>query len=1183
MKIPLEEGFTVVTGPNGSGKSNILDGVLFCLGLANSKGMRADRLPDLVNSSLLKAGKSAETVVSVRFDLTDWVPDSAEEGLEETAEGPWIKSDQKEWVVTRRLRVMPGGSYSSTYSLDGEPCNLQHLQTQLRRLRIDPEGSNVVMQGDVTRIVSMSNRDRRVLIDELAGVALFDNRINQTRVKLDDVYERQERCRIVEQELLSSRNKLERDCEKARTYKDLREKLQLGRQRELILSFEESQKALSNLKDKKQTLLVKEEQDVKTISLFEEDLSNSTSTLNELQNKVKALGEDKLIAIQADLAGLESRTRELDRQGSINQSQGQKLQDEKNILLGRKQKILEEKKIQSSLQDEKSLEEAEIACKHAEAAVEVSRRRLGELAGRSGASIDNHIKHSNNLKEIQIKVQPLKEEIQKLRERLIQLDVREKELKLDQKRDIEDNQKVHKHLDYLDDQWNKLSKEIDTQKENIQNISELGSIQERTRVRLENEQSRLEKEVARLESRKETLYESRGTSALRLLLKSGLSGIHGTVSQLGEVEDSHRLALDVAAGARLGQIVVDDENIAAKAIGLLKKNKAGRLTFLPLNKIKNSSNNNKALQRSNLNATNKIIPGLVGKAFDLISFESVYSNVFSYVFGETLVFDDLISARKQLGLYRSVTLEGDLLEKSGAMTGGNFSTRGIGFTFGLSSEKDELQPIRNRLLEVGEALVKCRSEENLVIKSLDDARPLLSQLEKKQAALDAERISAKRSNQPLLSRTNELSERIIALDKTRKEYESTLKQLQLDIKPFLDELSSLDKHEKSHQLDADSNQWNKLELDLEEADKLLLGARNNRDTLLAKARENHHALERLEDHQSALIAEEEKLAQAVNLLAVGHKEWRTQQTELKEKRAYLEEQHKILQDAFGEHRRARDKAEVEVSRQRECLQEAQWKLERLREDLKSLDEEIRSSSIRLEEIEKTIPQPIPEIPDEIRSAGLKALQFSLDDLQQRMEHLEPVNMLALEELEELNQRLNDLIERLEVLSQERSELLLRIETVSTMRQEAFMEAFQAVDIHFREIFASLSDGDGHLQLDNPEDPLEGGLTLVAHPKGKPVRRLAAMSGGEKSLTALSFLFALQRFRPSPFYALDEVDSFLDGVNVERLAALIARQAEEAQFLVVSHRRPMIGASTRTIGVTQARGSHTQVIGLPQAA
>ena len=161
ISIPLEPGFTVVTGPNGSGKSNILDAVLFCLGLASSRGMRAERLPDLINSAMLRAGKAAETTVTVHFDLSDWQPDGAEEGLEAPEDGPWIRPGQQEWSVSRRLRVAPGGTYSSSFSADGVPCNLQQLQTQLRRLRVDPEGSNVVMQGDVTRIVSMSARARK--------------------------------------------------------------------------------------------------------------------------------------------------------------------------------------------------------------------------------------------------------------------------------------------------------------------------------------------------------------------------------------------------------------------------------------------------------------------------------------------------------------------------------------------------------------------------------------------------------------------------------------------------------------------------------------------------------------------------------------------------------------------------------------------------------------------------------------------------------------------------------------------------------------------------------------------------------------------------------------------------------------------------------------------------------------
>ena len=281
--------------------------------------------------------------------------------------------------------------------------------------------------------------------------------------------------------------------------------------------------------------------------------------------------------------------------------------------------------------------------------------------------------------------------------------------------------------------------------------------------------------------------------------------------------------------------------------------------------------------------------------------------------------------------------------------------------------------------------------------------------------------------------------------------------------------------------------------------------------------------------------------------------------------------------------RQRDQAEAKLAAIRQQLQQHQWDLQRLGDELEALREEQRSGGLRLEQLRRELPEPTPEIPAEVREAGLERLRAELLALQRRMEALEPVNMLALEELAELEARLADLEQRLEVLSREREELLLRIETVATLRQEAFMEAFQAVDGHFQAIFADLSDGEGHLQLENPEQPLEGGLTLVAHPKGKAVRRLAAMSGGEKSLTALSFLFALQRFRPSPFYALDEVDSFLDGINVERLAGLIAAQAGAAQFLVVSHRRPMIAAATRTIGVTQARGTHTQVVGLPPAA
>ncbi len=1184
MTIPLEEGFTVVTGPNGSGKSNILDGVLFCLGLANSKGMRADRLPDLVNSGVLRAGKAAETIVSVRFDLTGWVPDSAEAGLDPSDDGPWIKADQNEWVVTRRLRVMPGGSYSSTYSSDGEVCNLQQLQTQLRRLRIDPEGSNVVMQGDVTRIVSMSNRDRRGLIDELAGVALFDNRIAQTRAKLEAVHERQERCRIVEQELLTSRQRLEKDCAKARTYKELKEKLQLAKQQELILAFEAAQKSWNDLKFRHHQLGEKEVVDSAFIQKVEKALHQSVEKLKTLQSNVKDLGEDQLIAVQAELAGLDTQSRELDRQASLHQQDGEKLQQRRQDLIDRRLELQSQSDNKEGDVQAKLLEIAEQTCKDAEAAVDISRRRLGDVAGRSGAWLEDH-KHRIVLRQkLQHTLTPLQNEQQTLEECLRQDESMQQELERSKQRDSTDNQNINQKLVRLDDEVKSLLSDIKTRKKAIHEVIQKLEIEQRTRVRLETEQSRLERDIARLESRRETIMETRGTGALRVLLEAGLEGIHGHVAQLGEVEDCHRVALEVAAGSRLAQVVVDDDRIAAKAIDLLKNRRAGRLTFLPLNKIRSAGYAaNKALSRGNSLGLKSYSDGFIGRAIDLVNFDPIYTDVFSYVFGDTLVFSNLNAARTYLGVVRSVTVDGELLEKSGAMTGGSLSGRHFSIGFGRSNEADEVEPLRKRLLELGETLLKCSNEETVHNQFLDKASPHLRDLEQRYVAIEAEMRAAKEANQPFLERAKEFSDRLKDIVNRREIQQKRLEEISEQINPLLLELEELDKKEQFTESDGNTQNWQRLKEELEIADKNLLEARTNRDLLLNKQRQRQLVLERLEDQQNALKIEEIRLQDEVKSLTSAHSDWREANQRLKTLRKDLEEKQNILQTRFGEQRRARDEAEADVANQRQKLQELQWNLVRLREDRQAMAEELRLGQVKLDELEKTIPDPVPFISDELRQAGLESLQLELKQLQQRMEDLEPVNMLALEELEKLNTRLNDLGERLDVLSEERSELLLRIETVATLRQEAFMEAFESVDTHFSEIFANLSDGDGHLQLDNKEDPLEGGLTLVAHPKGKAVRRLAAMSGGEKSLTALSFLFALQRFRPSPFYALDEVDSFLDGVNVERLSSLIASQAEHAQFLVVSHRRPMIGASTRTIGVTQARGSHTQVVGLPNAA
>ena len=1193
ITIPLEEGFTVVTGPNGSGKSNILDGVLFCLGLATSRGMRADRLPDLINSSMLRQGKAAETVVTVRFDLTDWQPDGAEAGLDAPEEGPWIQTGQTSWSVSRRLRVAPGGTYSSSFSADGVPCNLQQLQTQLRRLRVDPEGSNVVMQGDVTRIVSMGARDRRGIIDELAGVALFDSRIEQSRGKLDEVQERQERCSIVQQELLANRQKLERDCAKARTYQDLRNRFQTGRLQEQVLAFETAQHQAQELASRQQALTKQQLTDQDAISKAEAELAVAATQLEQLQLEVKALGEDQLIAVQAELAGLEASGRELARQADKHQLDAEALQRQRRELASSQGDLRQQQQHLDASSDQRQLDDAEAACRSAEASVELSRRRLGEVAGRSGTWLEEQKQRSQARQKLSEQIGPLEAERQQLGERLRQNQARLGEVGTEAQEEGESNRSTQASLLAADGEWQQLLEAVHSTQQQVQELAEALALQQRTRSRLEQEQTSLERDIARLDSRRETLSESRGTGALRVLLEAGLEGIHGAVAQLGDVDENVRMALEVAAGGRLAQVVVDDDRIAAKAIELLKSRRAGRLTFLPLNKIRGGSSSasgssgGAALQRgqgpTGTGGSGLGAGGLVGKAVDLVRHEPVYAEVFRYVFGDTLVFDNLANARRELGRCRAVTLDGELLEKSGAMTGGSLQQRGGQLSFGSSQDGDEAEPLRRRLLELGESLLACRRKESDLGQRLEAIRPQLLERQQRQAALEAERSAAQRAIAPQLQRQEQLSSRLVQLQEALKADLQRQKELEGALQPLQLQLGGLEAAEATAQASGDSARWQGLQAELEAADQALALARRHRDDLLAARRERALAAERLSNQLEALAADEQRLVAAVNGLVAERSAWKERHQADQQRRTALESQQSDLQTRFGERRRARDAAEAQLGAQRQALQQQQWEWQRLGEELQAIAEQQRGDQRRLEQLERELPDPLPEIPDDVRESGLEALQNELRSLQARMEALEPVNMLALEELEQLEKRLADLEERLDVLSKEREELLLRIETVATLRQEAFMEAFTAVDGHFRQIFAGLSDGEGHLQLENPEAPLEGGLTLVAHPKGKAVRRLNAMSGGEKSLTALSFLFALQRFRPSPFYALDEVDSFLDGVNVERLAGLIASQADQAQFMVVSHRRPMIAAATRTIGVTQARGAHTQVVGLPPAA
>ena len=425
-----------------------------------------------------------------------------------------------------------------------------------------------------------------------------------------------------------------------------------------------------------------------------------------------------------------------------------------------------------------------------------------------------------------------------------------------------------------------------------------------------------------------------------------------------------------------------------------------------------------------------------------------------------------------------------------------------------------------------------------------------------------------------------IQSRLLLLNQEIPEQESRLQELQQQLKVLEESHDQSEWQQVRTVINSQEEQLRQQEQALRQAETQLLELTSRHQRLSEKIAESEQAIIQLNADQLAINEQQS---------TINH-----QLLEVATKIATAEGELEQLSAKLGATKQERDRAENKLKELRDRHQKQVWKLEKLQGEQEQRQATLQTLQQQIAEQEQELPDPLPEIPQLVNQEGIEAgesitfanLQEQVEQLQRqirngekRLEAMEPVNMLALEEYEKTEARLQELSHKLDTIEAERTELLLRVEKFTTLRLRAFKESYDAVNENFQKIYAELSDGDGHLQLEDENDPFNGGLNLVAHPKGKPVQKLSSMSGGEKSLTALGFIFSLQKYRPSPFYAFDEVDMFLDGANVEKLSRMVKKQAQLAQFIVVSLRRPMIEASERTIGVTQARGAHTQVLGI----
>ncbi len=1125
-KIPFFEGFTVVSGPNGSGKSNIIDSILFVLALSGARGLRAEKLTDLIN---VNTGKKIAEVTATFSDGT---------------------------TIRRRIKQTPAGYYSYNY-LNNRLCKQSDVIEFLAKIGIKPEGYNVVMQGDITRIMEMSDTERRKILDEIAGVAEFDQKREQAFSELEVVRERIEREEILLNELAARLDALQHEREQALEHRRWQEDLEhLNRCRGAALVRQKEQEigTLHALAHDQQEVLG---QTAGRADAVRARAGEAHERRNAVDEEIRRKSGPEYLALVGRLeearGGIKVAEKTIERLAA---SRDENLETAKRVYMDGRRAEAKVGECAGQIRT-LSIDRANLAMELA-----TERDRLSAVEER----IASESKEVEGVKDqLFARMQDL-ESHKELRAKIL----REQDILIEKSRmRTSERERLEVRARQIEEELaNKQTQSADytssvadceAEKRRIErDLSEAESTLFARRSaldRLQKEVRENQQNLMRFEAQQQVQGDAGGKAMDAVL---GMEGVYGTVAQLGRAPQEYATALDVAATGRLRWVVVDTDAVASDAIRYLKENRLGRATFLPLNKL-----------RPPVLAPLEADPGIVGYAVDLLEFDPALERAFRVVFGATVVVDTLERARRMMGRYRMVTLEGDYVEKSGAMTGGAQpkKVRGFGVAVddeilrvratlaGLEAEAAEIEASIRRLAVAAEAK---RAERSAIDEQIARYRMLAEEFAKRTDVLNGEKQTLAETLRGMLFEAKAGGEELARLEADRE-------RIGAEIAHRAEEVDALKKKLDDTDIPALTEDYEGHRKSVEDIERRL----RNKDADITDAkRERQHFANRAEE----LAVERERLT-AKNQEIDGEIASATEQIEgLRRLIVQLEARQKEFSNELAGLHGERDRILEEIrALDREAL------------DLSGAMERTRMQIDALMEREETLLAELAVLREQAGDVetdlDLAAIDARVVEAERALKKIGAVNMLAIEECDRVALRVEERTAKKEVLSRERMMLLERIERYEKMKYEAFMTAFFAIDANFRDIFARLTEGSGRLVLDNEDDPFAGGMTFAVQPRDKKVHLLSALSGGEKSLTTLAFIFSIQQYMPAPFYALDEVDMFLDGNNVDRIASMISEFSGNAQSIIVSLRKPMIERADRIVGVTIRPDKSTYVTGV----
>ena len=676
-----------------------------------------------------------------------------------------------------------------------------------------------------------------------------------------------------------------------------------------------------------------------------------------------------------------------------------------------------------------------------------------------------------------------------------------------------------------------------------------------------------QRKMLTLEAQKNAYEEMNLGRAIDSILKAKIRGVHAPLLQLGSVDKEYSTALEVAMGGRMKNIVVDDVDVARTCIDYLKSARAGSATFLPLDKMKPAPTSLKLPKEK----------GVIDYAINLVDFDDKYLDAFFYALGDTLIVEDYDCAKRLIGKFRLVTLDGSLFEKSGAITGGDRRDTGLKFS---QNQDEELTKYKKRFEELQKQY-----------QTLDATRKELEAKQEKirtnysntMTALNGAKIELNNLNNNAQNNEQRIEEynkiikenepKIQAIEKKLEKYEEKLVDLNDKMLTLQDKITEIESKMTEGELKklkemtaAIENQIKEYQTKILRINNEINDANRNIDFNNDLIRNKEEQIQKLIKDNEIAAVDKEKYAEEIKAIEVKATELEEKIKTLGEKLVQLQQQRDLVQEELLSAETNKNKVINEIERIGEQVEAFKARRRELEPQLEEIREELKANEVDINLL----------VPTEISTEEITA---KIQRLQKRMEDMEPVNMLAIQTYDEVKARQEEKQAQIATLTNERKQILEKMSGYEQIKKETFMKTYNNINDNVVEIFGKLSEGEGKLILENPENPFEGGLTIQAQLRDKQKQKLGALSGGEKTLTALSFVFAIQKYLPAPFYALDEVDANLDGINVEKLAEMIQEQAKNTQFVVVSHRKPMIESANRTIGVTQKEKGKTRVTGV----